>query len=366
MIGFIFLVYAIMMGWLVLVKKPEQEVAMNAEHEPVSLVIVYRDEKYNLERLIKGLESQSINKAKLEIILINDHSTDGSFVLIEKLIKHSSLTIRHINLEGELGKKAGISLGVRQASNDLILCTDADCDLPPNWINSMIQPFGKKEVKMVLGAVRLSGAKGWFQTLQKVEFSTLMAITLLTCRRERAILSNGANYAFRKAAFEESGAYANNLSVNTGDDVFLLHALKRKFGKTCVVFSEKESSVVSTPAKTNYASFFNQRIRWASKSKNYKDLDTIKIGTIIFAVNLTMLWVFVGALLQLYSLQFFIGCFLFKWVLDLFLMQQLPLFLRPTSIVKGTFVLSILYPFYSVGIALLSLFYRPQWKGRKI
>ncbi|MDB9963813.1 glycosyltransferase [Vicingaceae bacterium] len=366
MIGFIFLMYAIMTGWLVLAKKFEQEDDLSAEIEPVSLIIVYRNEKYNLERLIKGIESQSVDKAKLEIILVNDNSTDGGSILIQELTKYSSLAIRHVNLEGEFGKKAGISLGVQQASSGLVLCTDADCELPPNWVNTMIQPFGKKEVKMVLGAVRLSGSKSWFQTLQKVEFSTLMAITLVTCRRKRAILSNGANYSFRKAAFEESGAYANNLIVNTGDDVFFLHGLKKKFGKSCIVFSERESSVVTTPAKASYASFFEQRIRWASKSKNYKDIDTLKIGSIIFATNLSILWVFVGTLMKLYSLKFFIGCFLFKWVLDLLLVQQLPLFLRPKSIVKGTFILSILYPFYSVGIALLSLFYRPQWKGRKI
>ena len=366
MIGFIFLLYAIMMGWLILAKKPEREVAINAAQEPVSLIVVYRNEKNNLERLIKGVESQSIDKAKLELILVNDHSTDGSFELIQELVKLSSLTLRHLYLEGEFGKKAGVCLGVQQASHELILCTDADCDLPPNWAITMIRPFVNKEIQMVLGAVRLSGSSGWFKKLQKIEFSTLMAITLLTCRRERAILSNGANYAFRKGAFEESKAYPNNLKINTGDDVFLLHALKRKFDKSCVVFLEKESSVVDTPAKTSYTSFFEQRIRWASKSKNYKDRDTVKLGTIIFAANLSILWVFTGTLLQLYSLKFLIGCFMFKWVLDLLLVQQLPFFLRPLSMVKWTFILSILYPLYSVGIALLSLFYRPQWKGRKI
>ena len=54
MIGFIFLLYAIMMGWLILAKKPEREVEINAAHEPVSLIVVYRNEKNNLERLIKG------------------------------------------------------------------------------------------------------------------------------------------------------------------------------------------------------------------------------------------------------------------------------------------------------------------------
>tara|TARA_B110000046_G_scaffold48630_1_gene53946 strand:+ start:65633 stop:66733 length:1101 start_codon:yes stop_codon:yes gene_type:complete len=366
MIGFIFLVYGVMTGWLILAKKTKQPDVISDQLEPLSLIIAYRNERHNLEKLIKGIESQLIDLAKLELVLVNDHSSDGSFELVEQLLQNLSLATRHVNLEGGEGKKAAITLGVQQASYDLILCTDADCKLPTNWINTMIQPFVKKEVKMVLGAVRLRGSKGWGQKLQEIEFSALMAMTILTCRRESAVMSNGANYAFRKTSFNKSNAYANNSTINTGDDIFLLHSVKRNFGKSCIVFSENESSVVSTQIKESFSSFFQQRIRWASKSKSFKDPDTLKIGAIVFLANLAVIWALVGAILQLHSLQFFLGCFLFKWVLDLLLIQQLPLYLRPDYFVKWTFILSILYPFYSVGIALVSLFYRPQWKGRKI
>jgi hypothetical protein len=74
---------------------------------------------------------------------------------------------------------------------------------------------------------------------------------------------------------------------------------------------------------------------------------------------------FVGFLLQYNSFSFFVGVFCFKWILDLILVQQVPHWLRGNSIVKWSFILSIFYPGYSVGIALLSLFLSPQWKGRK-
>mgnify|MGYP003649352523 CR=1 FL=1 len=366
MIGFIFLLYAIIVGWLILAKKPMQEDVVSNHWEPVSIIIAYRNEIDNLEGLIKGIENQSIINKRWEVILVNDHSTDGSFEFVQQLVKDSKLIVQHINLTDGEGKKAAISLGVKCAQYELIVCTDADCKFHFNWLETMIQPFVKPGVKMVLGAVRLIGSKGWFQKLQEIEFSSLMAMTILTCRRKRAIMSNGANYAFRKTAFNESDAYSSNSTVNTGDDVFLLHSFKRKFGKSCILFLEKENSVVNTATKNSFSSFFEQRIRWASKSKSYKDLDTLKIGVIIFLANLSVLWIFLGSILQLYSLQFFLGCFLFKWLLDLLLIQQLPLFIRPKAIVKWTFLLSILYPFYSVGIALLSLFHRPQWKGRKI
>ncbi len=366
MIGFIFLIYAIMIGWLILSKQSQQESTARDYLESVSVVIAYRNEQNNLAQLIKGINEQTIDKSNFELILVNDHSTDGSFELIQNLITTSQLTIRHFNLDGTEGKKAAISFGVKHANNNLIICTDADCEFEPGWIETMIQQFSSKAIKMVLGPVKLTGSKGWSQKLQEVEFSVLIAMTLLTCRRNRAIMSNGANYAFRKAAFKQSNAYTDNFDVNTGDDVFLLHSFKREFGKDCIAFSMKKDSVVSTKTKDNYSSFVEQRIRWASKSKSFKDRDTVKIGSVIFLANLAILVVFVGVIFQQFSLQFFLGCFLFKWVLDLLLLQQLPLFLRPNSIVKWAFLLSILYPFYSVGIALVSLFYRPQWKGRKI
>jgi len=366
MIGFILLGYAVLIGWLVLSKQPPRETTARDNTESVSVVIAYRNEVGNLPQLIKEIGAQSIAKSDFELILVNDHSNDGSSEVVKKAIERSELAIRHFDLKEKQGKKAAITLGVMKAKFDIILCTDADCGLNPRWMETMLQSFENKETKMVLAAVQLTGSKGWFQKLQAVEFSSLMAITLLTTRRNRPIISNGANYAFRKTAFEISEAYVGNSAINTGDDVFLLHSFKRKFGKECVVFSEKENSVVRTKVKKTYSSFLNQRIRWASKSKSYKDFDTVKMGGIIFLANLAVLGVFVGALFQYFSLEFFLGCFLFKWILDLLLLQQLPLFLRPKSIVKGTFLLSMLYPFYSVGIALLSLFHRPQWKGRKI
>jgi glycosyltransferase involved in cell wall biosynthesis len=366
MIGFIFLMYSVVLGWLIVARRGSEANKLNNYTEPVSVVIAYRNERENLTRLVEAIEAQSMAKSDLELILVNDHSTDGSLQYIQKLIVRSKLTIKLCNLESTQGKKAAISLGISNAISDLIICTDADCEPNLNWIKTMIGPFEKKEIKMVLGAVKLNGPKGWFHELQKVEFSTLMAMTLLMCRRKRAIMSNGANYAFRKSAFEESGAYTGNWSVNTGDDVFLLHSFKRKFGNKSIAFSEGRESVITTKTKENSSSFFDQRIRWASKSKNYRDYDTLKIGAVIFSANLAILVVAIGTAIQLYSIQFFSGCFLFKWVLDLLFLQRLTPHLRPKLIVKWTFLLSIFYPFYSVGIALLSLFYKPQWKGRKI
>lgn len=366
MIGFIFLLYFVFTIWLLLSRPVKLLKSAEVPTLTVSIVIAYRNEAKNLPKLIDSIKNQVYPATNIEVLMINDHSEDSGYDLVNELTKDVDCKMVHQSLNQEKGKKAALSLGISLANNDIILCTDADCDLNPNWVITMLEPFNLEKIKMVLGSVKLTGTVAWFHKIQSVEFSSLMAITMLTCRRNRPIIANGANIAFRKTNFNNTTRYLLNKDVNTGDDVFLLHEFKRAFGKGSVHFVEDENALVTTEVKQTGRSFLKQRIRWASKSKRYSDYDTLKIGVVLILVNLAMLWCFIGTIMGLYSVGFFIGCFSFKWLLDLLIVQRLPSFIRPKSIVKMTLLLSIFYPLYSVGIALVSLFYRPEWKGRKI
>lgn len=365
MIGLILLLYLLFITWLIF-SKPKS-VEKGSEKLTVSIVIAYRNEEHNLDRLLSNLKQQEFPLENLELILVNDHSSDDSFNLANTLSVDFPFSFTNISLKENKGKKAAISKAIESAKNDIVLCTDADCWMSPNWVSEMTDTFESDKTQMTLGPVKLNAENGtWFQQIQAFEFSSLMAVTSFTANRNRAIISNGANYAFRRKAFLESDKFEGNEKVATGDDVFLLHAFKDKFGKEAILFVNEVGALVETTSNKDVIPFMNQRIRWASKSKNYKDYDTLKFGILITAVNLVVLAVFIGFLIRFNSFTFFFGVFCFKWILDLMLIQKLPHWLRTNSIVKWSFLLSIVYPFYSVGIALVSLFYRPDWKGRKI
>lgn len=366
MIGFIMLIYAIFIAWLILGKKTLRENSDNAELS-VSVIVPYRNEQNNLKQLLEGLSKQNYNQDKLEIILVNDHSTDDSYEIAENALVDFPFQCKHLSQTKNSGKKSAIKLGIKNSEHEIILCTDADCTMEENWVKQMQTAFHSEQVHMALGPLLLeSDGTSWFQKLQAFEFSALMALTWHTTRRSKPILSNGANVAFRKELFASSKGYEGNQELASGDDIFLLHAFKREFGRKGIVFVADEKALVKTKSTSGLKPFINQRIRWASKSKKYKDYDTIIFGLVITAANLAILTAFVGFLFQLNSLSYLLGAFCFKWILDLLLVQQLPHWLRVNSIVKWSFILSLFYPSYSVGIALLSLFYRPEWKGRKI
>ena len=365
MIGFILLVYAVFIVWMILGKvKPTNK--LSEKMHSVSIVIPYRNEENNVMQLLTLLARQKYASENLELILVNDHSTDKGFTLIDSEIDKLPFKVHHLSLGIEYGKKAAVKVGVETAKNDVIICTDADCAMGENWIFEMQSVFEGEKVQMALGPVMLHSKKPtWFQKLQTFEFASIMAVTRYTADRKRPILSNGANIAFRRELFFASANYEGNEDVASGDDIFLLHAFKRKFGNEGIRFVANEEALVQTEAISDFRSFFKQRIRWAAKSKKYKDYDTIKFGLVISLANVAVLVAFVGFLLQHNSFSFFVGVFCFKWILDLILVQQVPHWLRGNSIVKWSFILSIFYPVYSVGIALLSLFLSPQWKGRK-
>ena len=112
--------------------------------------------------------------------------------------------------------------------------------------------------------------------------------------------------------------------------------------------------------------FFNQRLRWAGKSRGYRDLDIILIGLLITSVNLSLLFSFYKYLIGDYTLINLTSLFLIKSILDVALIYSARSWVLAKNIILNSLLLSFIYPFYSVGIALLSLVIKPKWKGRNI
>jgi glycosyltransferase involved in cell wall biosynthesis len=101
----------------------------------ISVLVAARNEALNLPYLLRDLAKQRYPKALLEVIIINDHSTDDTVFQIENLREELDFPVHIIHLEEfELrGKKNAIKIGVRQAQGELIVCTDADCRVGEFW-----------------------------------------------------------------------------------------------------------------------------------------------------------------------------------------------------------------------------------------
>ena len=159
----------------------------------VSVLIAARNEGKNIETLLQSLYNQSFDKEKFEIIIVDDHSTDETSEVSENFrILHPEMNLKVLKATGN-GKKQAISQALHTADNELVMVTDADCELPEHWIKVMVDYFLSHDLKMLLGPVLLSPAKTLFEKLQVLEHLSLIASTAGSAAIGMPVMCNGAN-----------------------------------------------------------------------------------------------------------------------------------------------------------------------------
>lgn len=314
--------------------------------QKVTLIIAVRNEAENIDNLIDHIRAQTFDKDLLEVILIDDHSTDNTF---EKLSDVKDIKL--FSSDG-FGKKSAIETGLKNASGEIIITTDGDCFFSPEWISKMTSPFINSKIKMVVGPVRLTGEKvSFFCRLQVLEFASLIGAGAGAIANKNAFMCNGANLAFRRTSFKNT-----NGEIQSGDDVFLLHHIKNN--NEDIVFVKDHLATVSTFCKPNLSSFISQRLRWSAKTSSYKDRDAILISLCVFLVNFSIVFCLY------YNFNFFIILLLLKFVSDFSFLKKLTSFFSIKDWTTPFLFMQLFYPLYIIFIAIVSQFVSFRWKGR--
>src|SRR5690606_17909477 len=163
-----------------------------------------------------------------------------------------------------IGKKAAIRTGLDYAKGDLIVTTDADCQMGANWLAVIEEFYHSQKLKMVIGPVALHAGDALFSQMQSIEFASLIGSGAASFKLGIPSMCNGANLAYSKEVFFEVNGFEDTMHLASGDDEFLMHKVVEKYPEK-VSFLKNKEAVVKTNSMPDLNSFFNQRIRWASK-----------------------------------------------------------------------------------------------------
>ena len=326
----------------------------------VSVVIAMRNEESAIINLLSSLQKQIYPTDNLEFILVNDHSTDATLSLLEQATMDN---LQVVNMQdGEFGKKNAIAKAVQIAKGDIILATDADCSFTPNWVHAMVAYFANEQIQLVSGPVNFHRQKGIFQSLQALEFASLIGSGAGAIGMGNAIFCNGANMAYRKAVFMEVNDFETDKAVS-GDDVFLLHSVKAKY-PTAIAFAKNEDAIVTTEGVQSIKGFLNQRKRWTAKSSGYKDWASIYTSFLVLFTNLIGVLLIALLFFDLNYLHYFIYYFGLKFLVDLYLLFPVLGFFKRKDLVKWILPFEFIYSFYIILIVILSFTNTFEWKGR--
>lgn len=324
----------------------------------LSVIVPFRNEIQNLPGLMDCLQRQ--NFPVFDVIFVDDHSTDlGPDCVAERCREEKRFKL--IRATGQ-GKKHALTEGIRVSKGEIIVTTDADCVCSSDWLTEMNKPFADEKVKLVFGPVHSERGRTLFHSLQQIEFASVMAAGMAMFGLGHSLYCNAANLAYRKEAFNRVGGFEGNDHVASGDDQFLLDKIKSAYKDPVYLLNTPEVLVITKPQET-IRNFVHQRLRWAGKWSRTMTFTGRALAMGIFAIQ----FVFIFAYWQIASENSIILIVMMSTKLLLeFIMVGNVLSIAGQRISLLHFViLQLIYPFYVIGIGVLSNFASFEWKGRQ-
>ena len=228
----------------------------------VSIVVAVKNGSRSLLRHINSFSTQQY--PWYEIIIVDDHSDEKQRDQLAEGVAGNE-KIRLILSDKQPGKKHALTLGIKEATHPLILCTDADSYPKGNeWIREMV--LAAKRYNMVLGYSPYEKRNGWLNRLIRFEtFMTGMQY-LSWAMRGKPYMGVGRNLMYEKKLFQEIDPYVGDKLPYGDDDLWVQQAAKR--AKVNVCFNNK-AHVISEPA-TTFSQWLQQKHRHLSAGHQYE------------------------------------------------------------------------------------------------
>ncbi|WP_452599346.1 glycosyltransferase [Pontimicrobium sp. MEBiC01747] len=264
------------------------------KHHSVSLIICAKNEAENLKRFLPSILKQDY--PNFEIVLINDASSDDTLDIMEAFAEqHNNIKIVNVkNIEAFWGnKKYALTLGIKAATHEHLLFTDADCEPVSNqWIKSMISNFSETNT-IVLGYGAYIKSK--YSLLNKlIRYETLLTAIQYFSFAKIGIpyMGVGRNLAYNRSEFYKTNGFIKHINIRSGDDdLFINEAANSKNTSICI---DQKSFTYSIPKKS-FKDWFIQKRRHVSTANNYKFIHKSLLA--LFYSSQLLFWLFAIILL---------------------------------------------------------------------
>ncbi len=339
----------------------------------ISILIPARNEATHIERCLRSILSQNYPTQLYEIILIDDHSTDDTVAIAQKIegnqIQVISLKkiLQHADLKDfnqNSFKKIGIQKGIENAKGELIVCTDADCLAQPNWLQYIAQCYEQNKAKFIAAPVNFYEEKSNFERFQSLDFVGMMGITGAGIQGRFMHMCNGANLAYPKSVFNEVGGFDGINHIASGDDMLLMQKIAARYPND-IYYLKQQQATIFTHAKSTWSDFVSQRVRWASKSSVYPEHRvTFDLAMVFFfCCNIFMSLI----LAPWIGFSSFIVQLSIKTCIDYYYLNICTHFFNRKDLMKSFFRSQIYHIIYIMVVGIKSnLVKEYEWKGRKV
>jgi len=260
-------------------------------------------------------------------------------------------------------KKDAITLAIQNAKYNWIITTDADCQLPQFWLDSFDEFIQKNRAVCIAAPVTYNSNHSVLDRFQTLDVLSLQGATIGGFGIQKPFMCNGANFAYTKTIFNKVQGFEGNTNIASGDDIFLLEKIKQAHPDQ-LHYLKCEHAIVSTKPQPNLNNLIAQRVRWASKTSAYSNGFGKFTGLIVLLMNLLIILGIIGAMATDLNFRTVFYILVIKFSIDFFLIHKSASFFNQNHILKSYLLGFVMYPFFSIYIACISIFSSYQWKGR--
>lgn len=240
-----------------------KEIAQNGKFRPylpsVSVVIPAWNEEVGV---LKTLKSVLANKySPMEIIVVNDGSTDNSRELIDAFIAEQKQHNKHLRLTqyyiSNGGKGRALNHGIKKSKSEIILTIDADSALAPDAVKNLVEHFRDPKVSAVVGQVRVANVRGrLIGLMQQLEYLFGFYFKRAHCVMGAEYIYGGACAAFRRSTTFEYFGYFDE--ANKTEDIEM--SMRTKYHGMRSIYAE--DVICYTEGAASYMGLISQRLRW--------------------------------------------------------------------------------------------------------
>ena len=360
--GYIGLAYFLLRG-LNSLARGEEGHANPQTRKKVSVVVALRNEEKNLPGLMQALINQDYEA--LEIILVDDNSSDDTRRTAEKLCENTGIKCKIIsageNIHGWGPKKNALHGGIEAAEGEIIAVTDADCRPGGEWISGLVEYF-EGGAGAVVGFSPLKYGGGICGRLKALEALATGIIAAAFIGAGKPFIATGRNFAYLRSIYKEIGGFGEAGNSPAGDDDLLLQAIA---GKAPVAFAFEQRTII--PSFPEAGGYISRKRRHFHSTRQYrtgfKMLGMLVYGfiacisvSIIGGISAGNMALFLSGLLALQL----------KMMADLNLLERGARLFKEPYRIMDVLVAELLQIPYTLILQPLSLIGGFEWRGRKL
>lgn len=232
----------------------------------VTIIVPVFNEEKTLGGTIESLLSLDYPKDKLDILVVDDGSTDNTKTVANAYKSHPQVRV-FSKVNG--GKHTAVNLGISRAKGEFIGCLDADSFVDKDALSRIIRCFEDPQVMAVTPAIKVHTPENILQEMQSVEYNMGIFLRKVYGSMNAIHVAPGPFSIFRKEVFDKLGGYVK--AHNTEDMEFAMRMHKNHYP----IANVYDSYVYTVTPKT-VVGLYKQRLRWVygflANARDYKGM----------------------------------------------------------------------------------------------